>query len=42
MQFHSPSVVQAVPAVMAEPVPVVPELLPVLAGVDEDATAVEA
>lgn len=41
MQFHSPSVVQAVPAVMAEPVPVVP-VLPVLAAVDEDATGVEA
>jgi hypothetical protein len=43
MQFHSPSVVQAVPAVNAEPFPVVPELLPpVLAGFDEDATGVEA
>jgi len=42
MQFHSPSVVQAVPAVMAEPVPVVPVLVPVLAAVDEDATGVEA
>lgn len=44
MQFHSPSVVQAVPAAMAEPVPVVPELLPlpVLAGAAEDATGVEA
>lgn len=35
MQFHSPSVVQAVPAVIAEPVPVVP----VLAGVGEAAGA---
>lgn len=41
MQFHSPSVVQVVPAAMAEPVPVVP-VLPVLAAVDEDATGVEA
>lgn len=41
MQFHSPSVVQAVPAAMAEPAPVVP-VLPVLAAVDEDATGVEA
>ncbi len=36
MQFHIPSVVQAVPAVIAEPEPVVP----VLAGVDADATGV--
>jgi len=36
MQFHIPSVVQAFPAVIAEPEPVVP----VLAGVDADATGV--
>lgn len=42
MQFHSPSVVQAVPAAKAEPEPLVPVLLPVLAGVEEDATTVEA
>lgn len=36
MQFHIPSVVQAVPAVIAEPEPVVP----VLAGLDPDATGV--
>jgi len=41
-QFHSPSVVQAVPAAMAEPDPLVPVLVPVLAGVDEVATGVEA
>ena len=36
MQFHIPSVVQTVPAVIAEPEPVVP----VLAGVDADCTGV--
>ncbi len=34
MQFHSPSVVQAVPTAIAVPVPVVP----VLAGLDDEAT----
>jgi len=42
IQFHIPSVVQAVPAAMAEPDPLVPVLVPVLAGVEEDATGVEA
>jgi len=38
MQFHIPSVVHAVPAAIADPVPVVP----VLAGVAADATGVDA
>ena len=38
MQFHIPSVVHAVPAVIAEPEPVVP----VLAGVEAGETGVEA
>jgi hypothetical protein len=38
MQFHIPSVVQAVPAVIAEPEPVVP----VLAGVEAEEAGVEA
>jgi hypothetical protein len=38
MQFHIPSVAQAVPAAIAEPEPVVP----VLAGVEADDTGVDA
>ena len=38
MQFHSPSGVQAVPAAIAAPEPVVP----VLAGAGADATGVDA
>jgi len=38
MQFHIPSVVQTVPAAIADPEPVVP----VLSGVEADATGVEA
>lgn len=42
MQFQSPSGVQALPAVIAEPEPVVPLLVPVLAELEADATGVEA